>query len=220
MPEATLKLTIPEGVWIGDFSQQHPDAVFSVLSAIPNGGTGVALVEITAPNLEQLLSEMESHEEITAFQVLNKGAGKALVEFETSNPLLLMLMHDSGVPLELPFDLSDRTALWEVTATHDRISELSSQLESFGIPFTVEALRYELSDDQPLTESQRLLLQTAVEMGYYKTPRECSLTDIAEEVGRAKSTVSEILHRAEGTIITQYVEREQSQWHPTETDSA
>lgn len=216
MPEATLRLTIPEGVWIGELSQQYPEVTFSVLSAIPDGGTGVALVEITGPNLENLLSGMENYEEITSFEVLNELDGQALVQFETTNPLLLMLMRDSGVPLELPFDLSDGVAVWEVTATHDKISELSSQLGAFGIPFSVEALRYEVSDDQPLTESQRALLETAVEMGYYKTPRECSLTDIAEEVERAKSTVSETLHRAEGTIITEYVERERSRWEPTE----
>ena len=48
----------------------------------------------------------------------------------------------------------------------------------------------------------------------YSTPRGCLLTNIAEEIGRAKSTVSEILHRAEGTIITEYVERERSRWTP------
>lgn len=215
MPVATLKLTLPQGIWIGDLSGQYPDAVFSVLSAFPSAEGGIALVEITAQNLETVLSEMETREEITSFQVLNESATQALIQFGTANPLLLMLITDSGIPLELPFELSDRTAVWEITATHDRISELSSQLESFGIPFTVEELRYELSDNQPLTESQRSLLQTAVEMGYYKTPRECSLTDIAEAVGRAKSTVSETLHRAEGTIITEYVEREQSRWKPT-----
>lgn len=45
----------------------------------------------------------------------------------------------------------------------------------------------------------------AVEAGYYDTPRDCTLTDLAETVGLAKSTCSETLHRAEGQIIKQFV---------------
>ena len=47
---------------------------------------------------------------------------------------------------------------------------------------------------------------TAVDHGYYDTPRACSLTELAEEVGIAKSTCSETLHRAEETMIKQFME--------------
>jgi len=56
-----------------------------------------------------------------------------------------------------------------------------------------------------LTDRQRELLLAAVDAGYYDTPRECSLTDLATELDMAKSTVSETLHRAEGTIIEEFV---------------
>ena len=72
-----------------------------------------------------------------------------------------------------------------MTTTQDRLSTLGDQL---------------------LTERQQGLVRTAVDAGYYNTPRECTLTELAEIVDIATSTASETLHRAEAKIITQFVE--------------
>jgi predicted DNA binding protein len=55
-----------------------------------------------------------------------------------------------------------------------------------------------------LTDQQRRLLVTAVEEGYYDTPRECTLTELAEAVDLAKSTASVTLHRAEERVIKEF----------------
>jgi predicted DNA binding protein len=47
-----------------------------------------------------------------------------------------------------------------------------------------------------------------VERGYYDTPRTCTLTELADHLGIAKSTASERLHRAEGAIIRAFVAEE------------
>jgi hypothetical protein len=55
-----------------------------------------------------------------------------------------------------------------------------------------------------LTDTQRDLLLRAIEEGYYDTPRSCSLTELAERLGKARSTVSESLHRAEGKALKEF----------------
>ena len=137
-----------------------------------------------------------------------------IVQFETTLPLLLLPARDSGVPLEMPFELSDGTATWEITAPSDRLSELGSQLEFFDISFTVDYIQHEVEDEQLLTDTQLEVIEQAIELGYYDSPRECSQTDLAEELGRAKSTVSETLHRAEGKIIKEYCGAIDSSGHP------
>ena len=93
-----------------------------------------------------------------------------------------------------------------MTATQDRLSAFGTQLEQFGMSFDVEYIRRGVeSTEQLLTDSQRDLVLTAVERGYYDTPRECSLTDLADHLDMAKSTVSETLHRAESAIIKEFV---------------
>jgi len=209
MPRAELHLTIPETVWIGDLSRRYPDATFSVLSALPAEGSGVGLVEITAADhLPALLEAVKADDEVTDLDVLSHHGDTALVQFETSTPLLLTAVQDSGIPLEMPFDLVDGEATWEITAPQEALSTLGRQLEEFGIPFRVERIEQTVRPEHLLTDNQRELVATAVDLGYYDTPRECSLTELADEVGLAKSTCSETLHRAEERIVKEFLDRE------------
>ncbi|MFB9804505.1 helix-turn-helix domain-containing protein [Haladaptatus pallidirubidus] len=41
--------------------------------------------------------------------------------------------------------------------------------------------------------------------GYYDTPRECSLTELATSLDVTKGSLSRVLHRAEGRIIKQFM---------------
>lgn len=205
MPHAKLTLTIPEGVWIGELSRSYPEARFRILAALPGEDYGVGLMELTASDPVPVLAEMLGEPELTELDFIQRGEEMVLLQFETTEPLLLEPMQRSGVPLEMPFDIVDGRASWEVTAPQDRISSLGEQLDAFGIDFTVEHIHQYLSTDQLLTDRQRRLVQTALEQGYYDTPRDCSLTELAAELDIAKSTCSEILHRAEGKIIKEFI---------------
>ena len=206
MPRAELTLTIPEEVWVGELSRAFPAAEFRILAAVPGKDSGVGLTEITADDLVAILGEMDDTDAVTDLEILQQWEDTALVQFETSDPLLLFPVQGSGIPLEMPFTLSDGEARWEITAPQERLSALGQQLEEFGIPFRVERVSQHVETEQLLTQSQLELIQAAVEHGYYDTPRDCSLTDLAEAVGIAKSTCSETLHRAEEKIVKEFVE--------------
>ncbi|MFB6132949.1 MAG: helix-turn-helix domain-containing protein [Halanaeroarchaeum sp.] len=60
-------------------------------------------------------------------------------------------------------------------------------------------------DDVSLTEKQREAVQTAVEMGYYQTPRNASLDDLADRVGVSKSAFSQRLNAVETKLVTALV---------------
>lgn len=209
MPEAKLRLTIPEDIWIGDITRRHPDTRIRVLAAIPDELTGVGLAEIEGPDAAAVLAEMVDDEELTNVETLQHSDGEALVQFETTNPLLLFPARGSGIPLQMPFDIRNGEASWEVTAPNERLSALGEQLEEFGIQFTVDYVHHQqTASEQLLTERQREIVRAAVEEGYYDTPRKCSLTELAESVGIAKSTCSSTLHRAEEAIVKEFVERQ------------
>ena len=204
MPRATLTITVPERVWIGVISREHPDARFRILSALPGEETGVGLVEVSAPNVQAVVDAIETEDEVTQLNLLRRHEDTALVQFETTEPTLLFPIVSSGIPLEMPFDIVNGKAVWEVTTSQDRLSELGEQLDAFDIRFTVEQIRYQLQTEELLTERQRSLVDRAIEMGYYDTPRQCTLTELAEAADLAKSTCSETLHRAEGKIIKEF----------------
>jgi len=206
MPRAKLEITVPESVWIGELSRNHPDAQLEILTVFPKDNGGVALAEITADAVDEVIGEMDGYDEVTNTDYLQRTDETALVQFETSNPVLLLPVRNAGTPLEMPFTVVGGVVSWEVTAPRDRLSSLGDQLRQFGIEFEVLAVRQEMETEQLLTPKQLRLVQTAVEQGYYDTPRECTLTELADEADIAKSTCSETLHRAEETIVKEFVD--------------
>jgi hypothetical protein len=206
MPRAALTVHIPDRVWMGRLTRRHPDAEFRILTAFPDGDHGTAMAEVTADRLEEVLRDMDDCEEVVDLELLGRPGPEALVQFETSEPLLLVPVRKSGALLDLPFEVNDGRASWEVTATRDRLSTLGDQLRALGVSFEVESVTQGVKADRLLTDRQSTLVDTAVEEGYYDTPRDCTLTDLAAEVGVAKSTASETLHRAEGKIVKEFVD--------------
>ncbi|MES3516275.1 MAG: helix-turn-helix domain-containing protein [Natronomonas sp.] len=205
MPQATFTLSIPETIWIGELSRSHPDAVFRVLAAIPNDETGAGLVEIRHDDVESIVEAFRSYDSVTSVEIMHRGDGQVLLQFETDVPLLLFAMQESGVPIQTPFELVDGTVTLDITAAQSRLSELTEQLERFGISFSVDRLQQQLGSERLLTEKQAALVEEALERGYYDTPRDCTLVELAECLDMAPSTVSETLHRAEERIIKSVV---------------
>ncbi|WP_276257356.1 helix-turn-helix domain-containing protein [Haloglomus litoreum] len=56
-----------------------------------------------------------------------------------------------------------------------------------------------------LTDRQFEAVETATSLGYYTTPREAALADVADELGIAEATASELLRRAESRVMERVV---------------
>ncbi|OYR46493.1 helix-turn-helix domain-containing protein [Halorubrum sp. Ea8] len=206
MAQARLVVELPDGPWAADVSRAFPEATLRVIAALPGEGPGFALVWITAPDVEAVLDAMESHPSITEATVMNQADNEATVQFETSAPLLLLAAKRSGIPIEMPVEISDGDAVVDITGATDRISELGRQFGELGLDFRVKHVRERPQASRLLTETQQELLLRAMEEGYYDTPRTCSLTELADRVGLATSTCSEALHRAEEVAVRRLIE--------------
>jgi hypothetical protein len=156
--------------------------------------------------MRAVLTAVEEHDGVQDVELLQAGENEALVQFETTQPFLLVAVRNSMVPLELPLKIVAGRADLELTAAQSRLSELTTQLEELGMSYEVEYLRQSPTSSELLTTRQRDLLTKAVEHGYYDTPRECTLTELAEHLDLAKSTLSERLHRIEGTVLKEFTE--------------
>ena len=206
MPQATFAVTLPETVWVQQVSTANPEATFRVLAAVPGVESGFALVRIAGPDVSAVVEDMDDHPQILELSLVQYSDNEATIHFETTAPLLLFSSRESGMPIELPVEISDGKAALEVTGSRNRLSELAEQLSQFGLQYQVEHVSEHLHDSQLLSERQRELIVTAVEQGYYDTPRRCSLTELADHLEIAKSTCSETLHRAEESVIKEFVD--------------
>ncbi|RDI71904.1 helix-turn-helix domain-containing protein [Halopelagius longus] len=58
-----------------------------------------------------------------------------------------------------------------------------------------------------LTARQLTAVETAVELGFYEVPRRAGVADVADELDCAPSTASDLLQRAESSVMRRVVER-------------
>ncbi len=205
MTQAQLVVDLPDGPWVADVSRTFPDATFRVLAAMPGDDAGYALVRISAPDVERVIEAMDAHPALTAFTVMASGDDETTVQFETTAPLLVRAAQRAGVPIRMPVRIEEGAATITISGSHERLPELGSQFEELGLSYRVKRVSDQKRSVSTLTDRQRETVLSAVEKGYYDTPRRCSLTELAEHLGLAKSTVSETLHRAEEAVVKSFL---------------
>jgi len=204
MPYVKLSITIPDLVWMSDLSQAFPETVFRVTAATVNDDVGVAHIDVHGEDSTAIVESFRDYDAVTDLTVLDDGPEATRVQLETTSPLMLRSIQDSGVPLQLPFEVQDGELLLELTVPSDTMTDLTETLGDYGIPYTVERVSQDADSGSLLTDRQEWVLDRAVERGYYDTPRETTLAELADDLDMAKSTCSELLHRAEGHVIKDY----------------
>jgi hypothetical protein len=202
---AHLDVELPVGTWIRAVTTAFPDLTVRVLATFATDA-GVGLARFVGEDVNAALDAVRAAPDVTALDVFETGDGTALVRFETDRPVLVRAAQAVGVPLEPPVTVARGRAELVVTAPADRLAALRTAFEDAGLSFEVRAVYREVSPDaRPLTDRQHRVLAAAAERGYYETPRRTTLTALADDLDVAKSTLSEVLHRAEGTLVDRYL---------------
>lgn len=112
----------------------------------------------------------------------------------------------AGVELDVARLEPGGTASVTVTGTRRAIAAFARRL--FGPEAPLELVKLHAVDPPAtfLTLPQDDALRAAVTAGYYKIPRSLNLNELAEKLGISSASLSERLRRAEGHIITRYVD--------------
>lgn len=208
MPRATLAIDLPEGIWIQAVTAAYPDTIVRVVAVLPGADVGTALAELRTTDPIPVLSAIDGEPDVASFDLLWQYDDRALVQVQTMSPRLLGPFAEVGVPLETPFDVQDGAVELSLTTSDDRLSALGNRLEEAAIPYELRAVQGEPGREADrLSDRQREILLEAVEAGYYETPRQASLTHVAETMGIAKATGSDLLHRAESKLVEWYLEQ-------------
>lgn len=105
---------------------------------------------------------------------------------------------------------SDGTAQTHLEGSREEIGEFLTGLET---DLTAESVRaVEPADDQVsdaiLTAEQARAVGRAAALGYFEVPRRINLEKLAEELGTSTSALSELLRRAQGRLVSVYLDNE------------
>lgn len=201
-----LRLTLPEGTWAGDVSRSCPEATFRVLAAMPGPECGYELVSVHGTDDREAIEALDDHDGVGRLEVVQRSDAETTVQFTAERAPIVQASKDAGLPLELPFRIEEGRATVELVGSRSRVSAFGLSLEEADIDYEVELITRRRHLDQLLTETQEELLTEAIERGYYETPRRCTLTELAEAAGIAKSTCSETLQRAEESVMNRFMD--------------
>lgn len=200
MPHASLSLQSNEGLIA--LSNEHRSAAFAVLGAWPREDRLRALVQTADVSVDGLEATVADCDLPSNLAVRYDGPDAVRFEVDTPRPPIHGAMAESGVVPPFPLHLEDGWLSGELVTSRDQLAAFRAELDAADIAYRVEQIETEReTTDGLLTERQREVVDEALAAGYYDVPRECSLTELAAQLGVDKSVASRILQRAESRVM-------------------
>ena len=192
-----IEVCLPEGHWAGEATRNHPNAVLQIIETMPLGkGRGTAQIA-TEPDLLNDLENLGGVERVDSL-----GSGKASVTIASGGGGFIKPLRTVGVVPRTPFDVIDGWADWTIQCSSEQAKNLIKQIQEDGIQMRLKSTRS--SEEKLLTKRQTEVFELALRRGYWKSPREITLTELALELGVAKSTLSVMLHSIECKVIEKF----------------
>lgn len=185
-------------------STELPDTEFTILSSHPTDDGILGLLEIETPNPTTVIQHFDDAPKLS-YEVLHTDAQTVVIQYLIPETESNRALRASGALPQFPAHLQDGWLSAEHTVTHEQTSHLPESLEEAGIPYRIQSVTQSYDPSELLTDRQWEFIIEAVECGYYDTPRGCTLTELAEIFDVNPSAASGVLHRAEETIIKEFI---------------
>jgi predicted DNA binding protein len=173
-------------------------------------GTGVLLYRLTGDR-QAVVESVEDNDYVISYDLLDVEAENTFHLYLHVHPgepagTLMALCYEFALIIDTPIEFTDRGGiLVTIVGTHDMLREALK-----AVPDEINISIQQVGQYSPgtrdmlsmLTERQREVFETAVEMGYYDIPRQVNQSDLAEALDCAPSTVDEHLRKAESKMLS------------------
>jgi predicted DNA binding protein len=205
MIRARFRMELPADVWVAEVSTAHPAARLRLLTGVPLGDRSLELGELFADDPERVVDALREHPDVLTCDRLYAGEERALAKYETRDQRLFEFLGGTSLPPEFPLLVEDGVMEFTVTATRAGFEALGERLEASDRRYDLLSVVHSGSRSGVLTRRQRECLEVAVRMGYLEVPRDCTLGEVAAELGVDTSTASETLRRGMARIVDQFL---------------
>lgn len=205
MSRVEIRLALPTGSWLGDASRACPDATYRVTETLASDDGDVTAVAVSGIDRDRATATVRDHDCVTDVTLLERRGTATVFQVTGEPPSFVVAAREIGLPIDSAVEVVNGGASMLVAGDRERLTAFGERLTAAGATVGV-GNGDESESDRALTDAQRDLVLAAVEAGYYDTPRDCTLTELAESREIAKSTCSETLHRAEGRVLRRFVD--------------
>lgn len=172
-------------------------------------GDALGILHYVVGDPDPLERSMQEIPEILGYDMerIDERSCYVYVRDETTDPLqeVFRPITSGGLIIVPPIEYDrDGTVLISMFGPDD---EVQNAIDAIAVPVdvTIESVGglagTTAAIETRLTDRQREVLKTAVELGYYDVPRTVSQEDVAAELNRAPSTVAEHLRKSESRVL-------------------
>lgn len=202
---ATLRIRIPKsGLWTGPFSRNHPSVSIETLNRSEvDSDVSVSDYWISGRPPGVWAREIGGYADVRKVDSLAEVGDGSIYRITYRNPPVIYLYRKLGLPIQFPLRIQAGFLRWELVARRSEFEEVLQHVREVDPDFQVISIRRRpLRSHLPvLTDGQQELLNRAMAAGYFAVPRGITLTDLARELGRSKSAVSEAIAIIERKLL-------------------
>lgn len=173
--------------------------------AQPRDNGLLAILQVLTADGEPLVRRLADTPEVGSYEVVYHDEMMLLVRLTSSVTEPYEVYLESETLPQEPSILRDGRFSVDLTGSHERLSVFIDELAAADIPYQILSLSQSHDSNELLTDHQEEFISAAVERGYYDTPRNCTLAELAASFDIHKSAASRLLRRAESRIITEFV---------------
>lgn len=199
------EISIPRGEFVlGGVFDDHPECTVEFERVVPFDSEGELLFRVdgTEPSTVARALSNWPHAEHTT--VHGEGVEPPLFEVSLNgaSDYFIDTLGESGAHV---FEARGGTDSWEFQlqfADHSDLVGFNEQLTEAGIPVTLNRLSNPTASVRSsLSAEQREAVSLAYRHGYFDVPRNCTIQDLADEVGISDSAFSQRLRRGVGICV-------------------
>lgn len=203
-----LEFTISAGDFqLGKVLSAHPGMKIELERIVPTGEMIMPFIWATGEDHTAFVEAVRSQSQVKEFVELDRIGDSSLYRIEWQNP-----------PTDLIQGISDSEAVvleargredWTFQLRfpdHEKLSAFHNLVIEHGIPVHIERT-YTLTESTDhghrfdLSPEQRQALVMALQKGYFETPKEVSLDELAGELGISRQALSNRIRRANRKVL-------------------
>ncbi|DAC26422.1 MAG TPA: hypothetical protein D7H99_06585 [Candidatus Poseidoniales archaeon] len=163
---------------------------------------------------QESFARFKQIDSIEITNVIEEKEGFSLVRAKSSGPIPMLIHNIDSVWLQTPSVVSNNNGLFlTVHGTTKGLKEFRDGIAELLPPSIKIRISKDLKADwiaaPQLPTRRKEVIELAVKLGYYSTPRKCTQRALAENLGVRQGTVAEHLQSAESTIIQSWADQAQ-----------
>ena len=158
------------------------------------------------------LEEFEKNEAFELSGIIEQKEGMVLTKAYAKGPVAMLVHDNPEIWLQTPTQVTSSHGLFmTVHGTTKGLKRFRDDISELLPPSIKIRISKDLKADwiaaPQLPNRRKEVMELAVRLGYYSTPRRCTQRDLAEALGVRQGTIAEHLQSAESTIIQSWADQ-------------